>query len=281
MSAQDTEPLDIRGDFRWAMVPEWVLYSDITANAVRLYAILARHADKSTSTCHPSRFTLSRHMRASRSTVDRALDELVAIDAVRVKRRKSPAGDWTSNLYLVRFLPPGVSSPVSTPLLTGAPTGVVTGDEQTRVSDERKPRTARDKSEPQPGDEAARQWWERQDPKPAGKRAWFSLRSACRAVAERGWDEPAILGALDRIKAVPSVAQLDRELRSPRSETWAERKAREEREALEAAKARDTAALEATRERLARIERERAEAVPMPEELRKRLRAMRGEKVDE
>lgn len=272
----DNQPLDIRSDFYWALVPEWVLYADITAHAVRLYAVLARHADKTTGRCHPTRATLAGLMRTSRATVDRALEQLRQVGAVEVRQRKSEKGDWTSNVYLVRTMPPkGVSSPVTTPLLTGDETGLLTGDEQTRVnvneSHERRARKPSDAGVP-----AAKRWWEAQDPKPAGKRAWHALRSVCNAVAERGWSTDDIVAALERINAVPSVAQLDRELRSPRPETFAARKTREEREAREAAERRAEQQRLETERRLREMEQVPAWSCEPPQEFRERAARLRG-----
>ena len=267
MSAEtNDERLDITADIYWAMLPEWVLYAPISANAVRLYGVLARYADKNTRKCHPSRRTLANHMRVSRATVDRALEDLVDIGAVVVSSRKSAKGDYTSNSYLLRFTPPGGGPLVHTRLLTGDDTGVLTGDDQTIVSSEPKPMKGGSSKATTAGEIAAKNWWERQDPKPAGKRAWFALVNACKAVSDRGWTVAQIETALDRIAAVPSVAQLDRELRNPRPETWAERKAREEREELERIEARRKATEAAEAERARKAAEEAAVAVPPPPE---------------
>lgn len=90
---------------RFAIVPEWVLYADISAQAVRLYAVLARYADQS-NRANPSRRAIAERMRCSRDTVDRALRELQTIGAVRVVPQVSEHGDRTSNLYVLAVRPP-------------------------------------------------------------------------------------------------------------------------------------------------------------------------------
>lgn len=127
------------------------------------------------------------------------------------------------------------------------------------------------------GDVIAKAWWDAQNPKPAGgQRAWFALRNAVRANVEAGWDPDRVAQELARLNRVPSVAQLDAALRNPRTESWSERKAREEREEREAIARRRE------QERLANLERERqrdeeaARAVPPPPEFRQAVARLRG-----
>lgn len=108
-------------DHYFAIVPEWVLYSDVSANAVRLYGTLRRFADQQ-GHAYPARKTLAERMKVSTATVDRAVIELVELGAIDVKRRPDPSGDWTSNSYFVRSTPKGVSSQVQIPLITGEET---------------------------------------------------------------------------------------------------------------------------------------------------------------
>jgi len=106
----------------FALVPEYVLDADITAQAVRLYAVLRRYADKKTLRCYPSRATLvSRLHKASPKVVDRASRELVDIGvlviiprwidssgpsgAKKVVYQNAPGRHRTSNEYLIRRHP--------------------------------------------------------------------------------------------------------------------------------------------------------------------------------
>lgn len=108
----------VDAEVRFSIVPEWVIYAQVSSHAVRLYAVLARYANESRQ-CSPGRKRLADHMGVSVSTMDRALDELVQLGAVTVTRQKDQAGDWASNLYVL-----GVVSPVTTPLVTGDQTVV-------------------------------------------------------------------------------------------------------------------------------------------------------------
>jgi DNA-binding transcriptional MocR family regulator len=91
---------------RFAVVPEWIIDSDIGDAAFRLYAVLLRYGQSSGKRM-PSRATLARRMRKrSVDTVDRAMRELVAIGAVVVERRTDGRRQLT-NLYHVRTSGPG------------------------------------------------------------------------------------------------------------------------------------------------------------------------------
>lgn len=96
--------MTVSSDVRFAVVPEWLLDDDVSDRAVRLYAVLARHADKETGDAHPSRRRLAARCRCSADSIDRALKELVAVGAVSVEHRYSDDGDLTSNHYTVHVL---------------------------------------------------------------------------------------------------------------------------------------------------------------------------------
>lgn len=84
----------------FALVPEWLLFSDLSDRAVRLYAILSRYADRD-GKAWPSRRTLATKLGCSMNTVDRARAELEEAGALHVERRKSDEGDWMSSVYTV------------------------------------------------------------------------------------------------------------------------------------------------------------------------------------
>jgi DNA-binding transcriptional MocR family regulator len=119
---------EIRSTEYFAIVPEWVLLADVSANAVRLYALLNRYANSS-GRAWPSRRTLAEALRISPSTVDRAKDELVGIKALTVDTRTTPAGDFTSNLYTL-----ATSSPMMKGISTRDDRGIRTSDELNRAS---------------------------------------------------------------------------------------------------------------------------------------------------
>ena len=99
----------------FSIIPEWVTDADISANAVRLYVVMARYADKDDKTAFPSRQTLANRLRISKSTVDRLIKELEAIQALSVVRRKVKTEDGKSlnktNLYTVRQVAPSTGLP--------------------------------------------------------------------------------------------------------------------------------------------------------------------------
>lgn len=105
-------------DGYYAVVPEWVLDADISAQAVRLYAVLRRYADQRTMHANPSRRTLADRLKAKdEKVVDRAIADLQRIGAVDVIPRwrnedghiaYAPDGDHrerTSNGYHLRRRP--------------------------------------------------------------------------------------------------------------------------------------------------------------------------------
>lgn len=101
MTDPSVQPRHVDADVYFAIVPEWVLDADISAQAIRLYGVLRRYADAS-GTCYPSRKTLAARLRVdSTKTVDRAVRELVDIGAIKVDSRMDEHGDPTSNLYVV------------------------------------------------------------------------------------------------------------------------------------------------------------------------------------
>lgn len=124
---------EIQADDYFAIVPEWLLYADVSANAVRLYAILNRYAN-SRGHAWPSRKTLADAMRCSIATVDRAREELTGAGAVTVIPRRNKAGDPTSNLYLLHSRPQLGVSPVTQGTPTNGGTRTPTSDGQTRAN---------------------------------------------------------------------------------------------------------------------------------------------------
>lgn len=90
-------------DGYYAVIPEWVLDADISAQAVRLYAVLRRYADQRSMLAHPSRRTLATRMHvASTRTVDAALAELQELGAVETFDRFRDDGSQTSSGYRIK-----------------------------------------------------------------------------------------------------------------------------------------------------------------------------------
>ena len=88
------------------MVPIWVLDSEVSALAIRVYAIHADCADRAGSHYH-SRKSIAARALCSVDALDRAHGELVKVGALRIERRRHDGrADMTSNRYhLVRVIP--------------------------------------------------------------------------------------------------------------------------------------------------------------------------------
>lgn len=108
----------------FAMVPEWLLMADVSDRAVRLFAVLDRHAGKE-GTAYPGRARLAQLLGCSPGSVDRSVRELADAGAVTTVARFRDDGSRTSNDY---WLWPS-SPPVETPLSTGDEGGLFTGGE--------------------------------------------------------------------------------------------------------------------------------------------------------
>lgn len=94
-------------DNYFTIIPEWILYSEISPQAVRLYGVLRRYADRD-GACFPSRKRLANDLRVeSTKPVDKAIKELEAIGAITVEHRYTEQGDLQSNLYTVLSTPLG------------------------------------------------------------------------------------------------------------------------------------------------------------------------------
>jgi hypothetical protein len=91
------------------MVPEHILYANISSHAVRLYAVLGRYADKDTHDCYPARKTLAKKMHVSLTTFRRALAELEKLGAIEKTPRYNQRGR-TSSYYVLPWLGSRVAS---------------------------------------------------------------------------------------------------------------------------------------------------------------------------
>lgn len=97
------------------MVPEWVLYADIPAQAVRIYAALRRHANDDTGHAWPSRKRLADLTHTSPATVTRCLKALREIGAIEWVQAVTQSGDLTSNDYVIHKAPAPGRPPVTLP----------------------------------------------------------------------------------------------------------------------------------------------------------------------
>lgn len=127
---------EIRVSEYFAIIPEWVLHADISANAVRLYGVLNRFAN-SRGHAWPSRKTIADLMGVSVATIDRAKEELVDLGALTIEPRTTPSGDPSSNLYILHISHvenSGPLSPMRQGLLTREGRGTPTDDDLKRDS---------------------------------------------------------------------------------------------------------------------------------------------------
>ena len=86
----------------FSIVPEWVLWRDLSPTALKLYVVLARFADWETGEAFPARETLAERMGCSAKTVDRAVAELEGADCVR----SWSIGRYSSKRYQVFQIDP-------------------------------------------------------------------------------------------------------------------------------------------------------------------------------
>lgn len=117
----------------FALVPIWVLDLPISHLALRVYAIHADWADRF-GAHHHGRKTIAERLGCSVQAVDDAHKALVTHKALRIERRRDPAGDPTSNRYVVCRTMPGVAKQETLPSQAGDATGGVAGDALTRNS---------------------------------------------------------------------------------------------------------------------------------------------------
>lgn len=102
----------IAGQFR--TVPDWVLESDISDGALRLYMVMLKFADNGTGQAYPGRRLLSQRTGKSLKSVDRYIDELERVGAVTVEARwkEGRENERASNLYHLHHTQ-GVASSMS------------------------------------------------------------------------------------------------------------------------------------------------------------------------
>ena len=116
----------------WAKVPAELLIAGVSDRAKLLWAVLERHQGAGAESW-PSRSHLAEHLRCSRWSLERAIDELEASGWIRVQR--SAGGRTKTNRYVV-IHNGGTGAPVSDvngcspapdQLETGAPVHPLTG----------------------------------------------------------------------------------------------------------------------------------------------------------
>ena len=97
---------EVNADLKFSILPEWVLDSEATHKAIRVYAVLARFADSETLQAWPSRATIAEKARMTVRSVDAALAELENLGMLS-KQHRVEDNRYTSSLYVIRRVPPG------------------------------------------------------------------------------------------------------------------------------------------------------------------------------
>ena len=97
--------MQIVSEFYFSIVPEWLIESNVSDNALRVYSALYRFADKDDGTCWPSIATIGAKCNKSSSSVKRAIKELKELGAIEVKERYLEDQGQTSNLYILKLNP--------------------------------------------------------------------------------------------------------------------------------------------------------------------------------
>jgi len=128
--------------FAFTILPDWLASAEVSDRAVRIYALIAQHADGG-GQAWPSRARLADLAGCSATSVKRAVSELEKVGALTRTQRFGEDGAHRSNLYELHELPA-----LGTPVIhrggprvtrggaTGDPGPRVTGDPQNQTHDE-------------------------------------------------------------------------------------------------------------------------------------------------
>lgn len=90
------------------MVPEWLRRKKPSGNAVLVYVTLASYGSFHTASgtyedCRPSRATMAEDTGLSESSIRRATDELLSLQAIERRERRDDSGGSLPSVYRVRF----------------------------------------------------------------------------------------------------------------------------------------------------------------------------------
>lgn len=91
-----------RGHVRHGRVPEWLLDSDASDRAIRLYALLSTYADRDGAS-FPSRTKLAARLGCGLTACKGALRDLEAAGALTTEPRTRDDGSQASNLYVLHW----------------------------------------------------------------------------------------------------------------------------------------------------------------------------------
>jgi hypothetical protein len=194
----------------FALVPEWLVYSGVSGTALKVYCVLARHADFESGECWPGRDRIAELLDCSPTSVDRAVTELVKARALKVRRR----GLGMTNLYTV------IRARVTTNGDSESPESATTDSPE--VAREREPENQNQKNEtsrPSPrtrrsspeAKELTDEWWENlkaEGKQPRGSTAYVATRGIIQTILNEGVYSAAVIrDALGRMGTRPPTAQ--------------------------------------------------------------------------
>ena len=97
------ERSEVDADLKFSIIPEWLLDSEVSHKAIRIYALIARYADNQTLTAWPSRGTLATRAKCTVKSVDRAITELIEAGAIGKELRRDEGGQRSSVYTLKRI----------------------------------------------------------------------------------------------------------------------------------------------------------------------------------
>ena len=97
------ERSEVDADLKFSIIPEWLLDSEVSHKAIRIYALIARYADNQTLTAWPARGTLATRAKCTVKSVDRAITELIEAGAIGKELRRDEGGQRSSVYTLKRI----------------------------------------------------------------------------------------------------------------------------------------------------------------------------------
>jgi|1048.fasta_scaffold00085_32 hypothetical protein len=97
------ESSEVDADLKFSIIPEWLLDSEVSHKAIRIYALIARYADNQTLTAWPARGTLATRAKCTVKSVDRAITELIEAGAIGKELRRDEGGQRSSVYTLKRI----------------------------------------------------------------------------------------------------------------------------------------------------------------------------------
>lgn len=109
----------MRTDLPFAPVPLWVADLAISDRALRLYVLLAGMRDYGTGQASYGRKLLSKKLRCSLDSLDRAKGELERHQAISVERGLAAGGQIARNIYTIHRIPPDSRTRAATPIAGG------------------------------------------------------------------------------------------------------------------------------------------------------------------